>query len=95
MTSSPLSCNIGNWDHELSNDSDRDFIISGLKEGFKIMDFPSVPLTRVECENYTSATCAQNKSRVEQQIREEISAGHYRICDSKPWIVSALGAVPK
>eukprot|EP00111_Clytia_hemisphaerica_P012840 TCONS_00037755-protein len=46
-------------------------------------------------ENYSSATGPVFKEKVDKAILEEIEAGNYVAVDSKPSIVSALGAVPK
>ena len=49
----------------------------------------------VECNNYKSATCQENRPAVENQLHEEIVKGRYLVTLSKPTIVSALGAIPK
>ena len=46
-------------------------------------------------ENYSSATGPTYKEKVDKAILEELEAGNYIAVDSKPSIVSALGAVPK
>ena len=48
---------------------------------------------QVELDNYKSAT--SNRQSVEKQIQEEIQNHRYQIVQSKPQIVSALGAIPK
>ena len=48
-----------------------------------------------EQDNYKSATNASVKVAVERTIRSEIAEGNYVITNSKPIIVSALGAIPK
>ena len=94
MTSNPLLDKLCVWQKELKNDCDSEFLLDGLTFGFKIMDLPG-ELPESECANYKSATCAQNFAAVENQIRKEISLGRYYISDSKPRIISAIGAVPK
>jgi len=49
----------------------------------------------VQSKNYKSATSADVKAAVEQTILSKISKGNYVITESKPTIVSALGAIPK
>ena len=49
----------------------------------------------METHNYRSATCAQNKSKVEAQVVEELVHDRYRTVSEVPPIVSALGAIPK
>ncbi len=71
---------------------DRDFILNGVKNGFKlsVVFGPYVPVDR---DNYSSAYRLREK--VEKQIREEIELGNYIVTKSKPIIVSSIGAVPK
>lgn len=47
------------------------------------------------CENYTSATDPAVRKAVEAQILTEVEEGRYIVVDSKPPIVSALGAIKK
>ena len=56
---------------------------------------PDTALHPAECHNYPSATSAENCQTVEKLILEEIRLGRYVVTDTKPTIVSALGAVPK
>ena len=76
------------------DDPKRDYLLRGIKHGFHIMD-PTAISESVEVDNYRSATCAQNASRVEAQIQEEVANGRYGVVPSVPTIVSALGAIEK
>ena len=89
-----MHTNIDIWERELACDEDKDFILEGLRSGFRIIE-PDAKLESAECDNYKSTTCHDNIDLVETQIREEITAGRYVVCSHKPTIVSALGAVPK
>lgn len=80
------------WTVELEGDSDREFIMNGVREGFSIVDSDQLP-PPVYCKNYGSTRA--NFIKVEQSIRAEIAAGNYEICDTKPRVISALGAIPK
>lgn len=82
------------WIWNLEHDSDRDFIIDGLTNGFQIIRSTSV-LEKAEISNYKSATTSDVRDKVEKQIREEIRNGNYVVTQAKPTIVSALGAIPK
>ena len=82
------------WERELVRDKKRDFILSGLKHGFDIVDKFDC-FEEVDCDNYSSATSPETRGKVEQVILEELQAGNYKVAESKPAIVSALGAVPK
>ena len=92
MITSPL--NRQAWIDNLETDRDRDFIINGITNGFKIIPSDRV-LKPAETNNYKSATASDIRDKVENQIREEISKGNYVVTTVKPTIVSALGAIPK
>jgi hypothetical protein len=81
------------WEKELADSSDKSFILEGLKDGFKIVDSETVPLS-CERENYKS-TAGDNYVKVEEVIMKEMSANLYVKAESKPQIVSSLGAIPK
>ena len=78
----------------MQGDEDREFILSGIREGFDI-----IPGTRdipqSECDNSRSATNPDTKPKVDKQIHEEISQGHYVVTKDKPRIISSLAAIPK
>jgi hypothetical protein len=76
------------------SDPKRDFILSGIKNGFKITSkaYHGPP---VFMSNYKSATEPATRPAVEKQIKEEIANGRYIIVQKRPTIVSALGAIPK
>ncbi|XP_041368508.1 uncharacterized protein LOC121382893 [Gigantopelta aegis] len=71
------------WDTELENDADKDFIIEGIRNGFRITDVGSTH-KNVNCENYESAT--SNRLAVEAQINTELAEGNYVITSVKPII---------
>ena len=78
----------------MATDPDAEFLLDGIINGFKIID-GTASLQPAEVDNYSSATGAQVKDKVEAAIINELAQGHYQIVHSKPTIVSALGAVPK
>ena len=82
------------WKAELSNDPDRDFILAGFRSGFHIVD-PGIHPYECEMENYRSATNDLVRNKIEEQIISEIEEGAYVTCNTKPQMVSALGAIPK
>ena len=82
------------WACELAYDTDKDFLLAGISDRFHIINNTST-LSDVHRLNYKSAPAPDVRPLIEQQIRSEISEGHYRIVTSKPPIVSALGAIPK
>ena len=72
---------------------DRDFLLDGVSNGFRLIDVDSVPVS-TECDNYRS-TLLVNKDLVENQIKTEIDNGRYIVTQRKPSVISALGAIPK
>ena len=53
------------WEHELpSDDVDRDYILSGIRDGFHIVS--SSDFTEVECDNYKSAIDPSIHMKVEK-----------------------------
>ena len=74
-------------------DTDFEFIIEGVKNGFHVVN--SFNFSQVECENYFSATNKSDRIKVEKVIRNEMLEGRYITVSEKPTIVSALGAIPK
>lgn len=92
---SPLTRSYDTWQTELEMDMDREFLLNGIKHGFKILEDPKGEVTQVHCRNYRSTTDSEIRHLVESQIKTEISKGNYMICKSAPKIVSSLGAIPK
>ena len=80
----------------LSGDCDEQFLIKGISHGFDIVVSGNISKAKpVICKNYKSVTDVNVRSQVEKQLCSEIAKGHYLITDTKPLIVSALGAIPK
>ena len=78
----------------MTNDIDRDYLLKGLTEGFRIVSRDS-ELRHAEVTKYKLATGHDVRDKVEKAIREEIEHGNYIITTEKPTIVSASGAIPK
>ena len=100
--------NISAWEHELSGDVDREFILNGIKNGFMIVDELEVTLkngfmivdelevtSKVESNNHPSAHRGQHRRLVEQQIKIEIDEGRYVKVNHKPDICSPLESIVK
>lgn len=88
----PSALKFPQWENELESDPDKEFLLDGIKNGFRIIR-PDSDLSPVEVGNYKSTTDAHGK--VEAQILKELQEGNYVVSDRKATIVSALGAVPK
>lgn len=75
----------------------REWILTGVKEGFHILDVNSAfscLSSPVHVKNYNSAIL-ENKSLCEAQINEEIANGRYCVTPNPPLVISALGAIKK
>ena len=79
---SPVTECILVWEKELVDDPDKDFILDGLKNGFKLIDKGAT--ADPSCtKNYKSAYIT-NKDETEQQIQNEIQKGRYIISETPP-----------
>jgi hypothetical protein len=85
------------WRRILADDPDADFLLAGVRDGFRIVD--RLPATVTAAPNHASATCSRMRSLVEAQISRELQLGHYRRCHEvgvdAPLIISPLGAISK
>nr|XP_006819860.1 PREDICTED: uncharacterized protein LOC102805774 [Saccoglossus kowalevskii] len=81
------------WESELKDDPDKEFLLEGIRDGFHIVS-PESRFQPAHVANYKSATVS-SRQQVEKQLRSELIDGHYIITPTKPTIVSALGAIPK
>ena len=72
------------------NDTDKDFLLDGIHQGFRIIDKHSgSSIKPVHQHNHASAY------QVEKELLDQIQIGHYIIADRKPAMVSAMEAIPK
>ena len=85
----PVPCKLrdhfSNWQKELVDDFDKEFLLNGVLEGFHILE-NKTPEFEADMTNYESAS-VRCKKAVEDQINVEIKAGNY--------VISSLGAIPK
>jgi hypothetical protein len=91
---SPSTLKLSSWKKELQTDPDKDFLLDGITNGFRIIK-GNAELLPTEVGNYKSTTEPQVKQKVEAQILVELKEGNYVVTPNKPTIVSALGAIPK
>ena len=82
------------WDLELIQDIDREYIMFGVLNGFKIVSDDTL-IVPYEVENYHSADCNNNKYFMDDMILEDIRFGKISQVDVKPTCIHAYGAVPK
>lgn len=92
----PLPClNPLAWESELEDDQDKDFLLNGIRNGFSIVH-EAVEVTPVQCSNHPSAKPGSPLySKASAQVRREIEAGNYVICDNQPDVISPMAAIPK
>ena len=84
------------WERLLPNDyPEREHILSNVKIGFTLLSKEVPDSIQSETDNYSSATSPKTRSFVERQVKKELDNGRYIKVDTKPQIVSALGAIPK
>ena len=94
MNPSP-GLNLEAWRLELNDDSDKDFLLHGVANGFNIVD-RDARVVPMEIDNHPSASPGSELfNLVKQQVMSEISVGNYHVCVNKPEFISPLGAIPK
>ena len=94
MSTCKLTQNIDAWEKILSKDTDSEFILDGVRNGFKVVDNTDV-VQNVYCKNYSSVLEESVRPLAESQIKHEIESRNYVVVDRKPNIVSSLGAIVK
>ena len=84
------------WATELQNDLDKEFILSGDREGFHLLPGDTT-VTPAFTKNNQSVSKPGAKDQIEAQIEQGLLDGHLALADDTqtPLIVNALGAVPK
>ena len=82
------------WESELADDFDKDFLLFGIKHGFRISDIDNVQSVKnVSCSNHPSVNVHYNL--VENELKKQLRCGNYIQCDVTPTIISPLGAILK
>ena len=84
------------WEHELQDDSDRLYLMDGIKNGFKISDLHDNDYSRVkkvESDNHKSTKL--HKELIDKELCKQLNDGHYMITSKPPLVISPLGAIPK
>ena len=83
------------WEAELAGDPDKDFILSGLRLGFSLVDYDVQDIPQAFTKNHASVRQPHNKQKVHDKIIAELLEGNYMISQQQPRIVSALAAIDK
>jgi hypothetical protein len=89
--------NLSVWERELNNTKDpsKDFILSGIKHGFDIVDKGAKPKPVFSPNHPSAKPGSKLYNLVHKQVCAEIAAGNYVITSDQPTIVSPLCAIPK
>ena len=83
------------WQKVLENDPDRNFLWEGINNGFRIVPSDSKVICDVEIDNYISEREINLKTKIEEQLKQELNEGKYHIAKQKPRIISPIFAIPK
>ena len=83
------------WEEELAQDKDRDFILNGIRYGFSLIDGDPHTIPPVTSANHPSALDPRHRHQVEARIHEEIVDGNYLVLQQPPTLTSPLAVVPK
>ena len=66
VNANPLLKNVAVWERELQGDSDKDYLLDRINNGFYIIDDDMVS---TETDNHVSANLKDTKYRVEKRIQ--------------------------
>lgn len=83
------------WDYFLGNDHDRDYILDGISNGFKIINKSVNDIKSYEVDNYLSAENEIAKPKLDKLLNNELCNGKISVSTVKPKCIHAYGAVPK
>ncbi|CAC5425942.1 unnamed protein product [Mytilus coruscus] len=84
------------WQEELKNDSDKEFLLHGIKNGFDIVQDINLAPLNISAKNHPSAHISSPLyDKAHQQILIEIENGNYELATSTPKIISPLGVISK
>lgn len=85
---------VDEWEEELKDDKDREFLLEGIRKGFRITNAES-KIVEAHGKNHKSALKHDMKGCVEKELKKQIAEGHYIKAKTKPAIISPLAAIPK
>ena len=91
---SKITDRLSTWEKELKDDPDSKYLLNGVATGFDILEGKN-PKFEAEMANYRSVTNPTSRVKAEAHISHELNVGNYKIVQSKPQVISSLGAVPK
>ena len=85
------------WEYYLADHPDRDFILDGVKNGFKIVTSDVNDIDSYEVDNYVSAENMIAKPKLDELLGRptELLNGKISHVNDRPKFIHAYGAVPK
>ena len=83
------------WKEYLADDRDKDYILDGITNGFRIFECDDNQINSYEIDNYSSAENASAKAKLDTLLSHEIDCGKITLAADKPKCIHAYGAVPK
>lgn len=94
LCSNSISDKLVVWEKELAEDHDREYLLEGIKYGFRISDISlETKISKVCSKNHPSAI--NHQTLVDQELRQQLSVGNYVCSQVPPLIISPLGAIEK
>ena len=92
-----LTEHLEKWKQLLYEDPDKEFLLQGIKNGFKLQDenAPTSPPPKPHPPNYRSVRSKEFNRAVEDTIKTGLRDGLYKRLPNPPPITSPLSAVPK
>ena len=84
------------WEQVLNNDPDKQFLLKGLKEGFRLTsDECKLPDSTANNDKSANNHAPELKEKMDIYIKQEIAEGKLKVADTEPQIVSPIFALPK
>ena len=88
---SSISGKIDVWKRELAHDVDKDYLLDGICNGFRITDIKSsADVKTVESSNHPSAL--KYHQLVENELLQQIEMGHYILSEMPAKIISPIAS---
>lgn len=87
------------WETELEHcalpNTEKEYLLDGLRHGFKLFDCAESVIPSYESGNYSSAVNACAKPKLDKLFQSELLDNKISKVEDKPKCIHAIGAVPK
>ena len=83
------------WEQELGDDVDKEFILTGVREGFHIIDQNSSPEEAAANNHPSALPTSPLFAQATEQVNVEILHGNYVEVKAAPLVISPLGVIEK